>query len=103
MYAIFRSGGKQYKVTPGDIVRVERVAGGPGSTVEFNRVFVVRKENLTVGSPLVENAKVKGTILRNDRDAKVRVLKYKRKKQYRRTIGHRQAFSEVLIQDIVTA
>jgi large subunit ribosomal protein L21 len=103
MYAIFRTGGKQYKVSPGDVVRVERVAGDPGSTVEFNHVFAVRKEKLTVGAPLVENAKVKATILRNERAAKVRVLKYKRKKQYRRTAGHRQPFSEVLIQDIVTA
>ncbi|MGA3167896.1 MAG: 50S ribosomal protein L21 [Terriglobia bacterium] len=103
MYAIFRTGGKQYKVSPGDVVRVERVAGDPGSTVEFNHVFAVRKEKLTVGSPLVEHAKVKAKILRNERDAKVRVLKYKRKKQYRRTAGHRQPFSEVLIQDIVTA
>ena len=103
MYAIFRSGGKQYKVSPGDVVRVERVTGDPGATVEFNHVFAVRKEKLTVGSPLVENAKVQATILRNDRAPKVRVLKYKRKKQYRRTLGHRQAFSEVLIKDIVTA
>jgi large subunit ribosomal protein L21 len=103
MYAIFRAGGKQYKVSPGDVIRVERVAGDPGSTVEFNHVFAVRKEKLAVGSPLVADAKVKGTILRNERASKVRVLKYKRKKQYRRTLGHRQPFSEVLIQDIVTA
>jgi large subunit ribosomal protein L21 len=103
MYAIFRTGGKQYKASPGDIVRVELVAGGPGSTVEFNHVFMVRKDKITLGAPLVENAKVMGTILTNDRSAKVRVLKYKRKKQYRRTIGHRQHFSQVLIQDIVTA
>ncbi len=103
MYAIFRTGGKQYKVSPGDVVRVERVAGEPGSTIEFNHVFAVRKQALTVGEPLVENAMVKGTILRNDRARKVRVLKYKRKKQYRRTLGHRQSFSEVLIREIVTA
>ena len=103
MYAIFRTGGKQYKVSPGDVIRVERVAGDPGSTIEFNHVFAVRRQSLTVGSPLVENAKVKGTILRNDRARKVRVLKYKRKKQYRRTLGHRQPFSEVLIREIVTA
>jgi large subunit ribosomal protein L21 len=103
MYAIFRTGGKQYKVSPGDVVRVERVAGEPGSIIEFNHVFAVRKQTLTVGSPLVDNAKVKATILRNDRARKVRVLKYKRKKQYRRTLGHRQPFSEVLIQEIVTA
>ena len=98
MYAIFRTGGKQYKASPGDVIRVERVAGDPGSTVEFNHVFAVRKEKLTVGAPLVENAKVTGKILTNDRAAKVRVLKYKRKKQYRRTLGHRQHFSQILIQ-----
>ena len=103
MYAIFRTGGKQFKVSPGDVIRVERVAGEPGSAIEFNHVFAVRKENLTLGSPLVENAKVKGTILREARSPRIRVLKYKRKKQYRRTLGHRQPFSEILIQDIVTA
>lgn len=103
MYAIFRTGGKQFKVSPGDLIRVERLPGTPGSTVEFNHVFAVRKESLTLGSPLVENAKVTGTIVGNARAPKVRVLKYKRKKQYRRTTGHRQAFSEVLIKDIVTA
>jgi large subunit ribosomal protein L21 len=102
MYAILRTGGKQYKVSPGDVIRIEEVAGESGSTIEFNHVFAVRKENLVVGSPLVENAKVRGTIVRHDRSPKVRVLKYKRKKQYRRTIGHRQNYSEVLIQDILT-
>jgi large subunit ribosomal protein L21 len=102
MYAIFRTGGKQYKAAPGDVIRVELVKGEPGSTVEFNHVFAVRNEKLTVGSPLVENARVRGTIITHDRAAKVRVLKYKRKKQYRRTLGHRQHFSQVLIQEIVT-
>jgi len=102
MYAIFRTGGKQYKVSPGDVIRVERLPGEPGSQVEFNHVFAVRKETLSVGTPLVENAKVTGTILRNARSPKVRVLKYKRKKQYRRTLGHRQPYSEVEIKDIVT-
>jgi large subunit ribosomal protein L21 len=103
MYAIFRTGGKQYKVSPGDVIRVEQVAGDPGATVEFNHVFAVRGEKLTVGAPLVENAKVTGKILAHSRAAKVRVLKYKRKKQYRRTSGHRQHFSQVLIENIVTA
>ena len=101
MYAIFRTGGKEYKVSPGDVIRVEQLAGEPGATVEFNHVCAVRKEKLSVGSPLVENAKVTGTILRNARSPKVRVLKYKRKKQYRRTLGHRQAFSEVRINEVV--
>jgi large subunit ribosomal protein L21 len=102
MYAIFKTGGKQFKASPGDVIRVEQLPGEPGAHVEFNHVFAVRKEKLTVGAPLVENAKVTGKILANDRAAKVRVLKYKRKKQYRRTIGHRQNYSQVLIQDIVT-
>jgi large subunit ribosomal protein L21 len=102
MYAIFRTGGKQYKVSPGDVIKVERLAGEPGSEIEFNHVFAVRKEGLTVGSPLVENSKVTGTILRNARAPKVRVLKYKRKKQYRRTLGHRQPYSEVRINEIVS-
>lgn len=103
MYAIFRTGGKQYKASPGDVIRVEKLPGEPGAPVEFNHVFAVRKEKLEVGSPLVENAKVTGTILRNARDPRVRVLKYKRKKQYRRTIGHRQPFTEVRIREILTA
>jgi len=103
MYAIFRTGGKQYKASPGDVIRVEKLDGQPGAPVEFNHVFAVRKEKLELGAPLVENAKVTATILRNARTPKVRVLKYKRKKQYRRTIGHRQPFTEIRIQDIVTA
>jgi large subunit ribosomal protein L21 len=101
MYAIFRAGGKQFKASPGDILRVEKLDGEAGSTVEFNHVLAVRRHEVKVGKPLLDNAKVVATILRNDRAPKVRVLKYKRKKQYRRTIGHRQAFSEVQIQDIV--
>ena len=101
MYAIFQTGGKEYKVSPGDLIRVEKLPGTTGSRVEFNRVFAVRKENLTVGTPLVADAKVTGTIVRNARAPKVRVLKYKRKKQYRRTIGHRQDYSAVKIDEIV--
>jgi len=103
MYAIFRTGGRQFKVSPGDVIRVERLPGEPGSQVEFNHVFAVRKEGLSVGTPLVENARVTGVILRNARAPKIRVLKYKRKKQYRRTRGHRQPYSEIQIKEIVTA
>jgi large subunit ribosomal protein L21 len=101
MYAIIRTGGKQYKVSPGDVVRVERLPGEPGAGVEFNHVFAVRKKELVVGTPLVENAVVKATILANERARKIRVLKYKRKKQYRRTAGHRQNYSEIRINEIV--
>jgi len=103
MYAIFRTGGKQYKASPGDLIRVERLPGEPGAEVEFNHVFAVRKDSLTVGVPLVENAKVTATIVRNARAPKIRVLKYKASKQYRRTAGHRQGYSEIRIKDIVSA
>lgn len=103
MYAIFRTGGKEYKVKPGDVVRVEKLPAEPGAGVEFNHVFAVRKQTLVLGSPLVADAKVTGTVLRNGRGRKVRVFKFKASKQYRRTLGHRQDFSEVLIRDIVSA
>ncbi|MGH9326272.1 MAG: 50S ribosomal protein L21 [Terriglobia bacterium] len=100
MYAIFRTGGKQYKASPGDVIRVEKLPGIEGSQVEFNHVFAVRKQELRVGAPLVDGAKIIGVIVRNGKSRKVRVLKYKRKKQYRRTIGHRQSFTEVLVKEI---
>ncbi len=103
MYAVLRTGGKQYKVSPGDVIQVEQLRGEPGSVVEFNHVFAVRKEKLAVGDPLVEGTRVKGTILAHGRAPKVRVLKIKRKKQYRRTAGHRQAFTRVKIDEILTA
>ena len=103
MYAIFRTGGKEYKVSPGDVVRVEKLPAEPGAGVEFNHVFAVRKQALTLGNPLVEGAKVVGTVLRNARSPKVRVLKFKASKQYRRNLGHRQDYSEVKINDIVSA
>src|SRR5689334_22168398 len=100
MYAVFRTGGKEYRVSPGDVVRVEKITGEAGSVVEFNHVLAVRNKSLTLGTPLVQNARVTGVIVRNARKAKVMVLKYKRKKQYRKSTGHRQAFSEVLIKEI---
>lgn len=100
MYAIFRTGGKQYRVTPGDVIRVEALPGQEGATVEFNHVYAVRRKTLRLGSPLIDNAKVTGVILRNQKAKKVLVVKYKRKKQYRRTRGHRQQFTEVLIKSV---
>ncbi len=101
MYAIFQTGGKQYRVAPGDVVRVEKLPGEPGSRVEFQHVYAIRQGELMTGQPLIKGACVRGTIVSHGRAAKVRVLKYKRKKQYRRTLGHRQNFSEVRINEIV--
>ena len=103
MYAIFKTGGKEYKVSPGTVVRVERLTAEAGDGVEFNHVLAVRKETLTLGAPLVANAKVTGKVIRQARAAKVRVFKFKASKQYRKTRGHRQDYSEVLINDIVVA
>ena len=101
MYAVIRSGGKQYRVAPGQTVRLEKVTGDVGSTVEFGDVLVVENEGkFQAGAPLIANAKVLATVLENDRAKKIIVFKKKRKKQYRRTKGHRQDFTAVRIEKI---
>ncbi len=101
MYAIIRTGGKQYRVKPGDVVRVERLAGEVGSTITLEDVLLVSGEgDARVGSPRLEGASVVGTVVAQDRDAKVRVFKYKKRKHYRRTRGHRQSFTAVRIDAV---
>ena len=101
MYAVIRSGGKQYRVVPGQTVRLEKLAGDVGSKVALSEVLLVESEgNLQVGAPLVANATVEGTVVENDRAKKIIVFKKKRKKQYRRTYGHRQDFTAVRIDKI---
>jgi large subunit ribosomal protein L21 len=101
MYAVIRSGGKQYRVAPGQTIRLEKVAGDVGSKVEFGDVLLVESEgNIKVGSPLVANAKIQATVVEHDRAKKILVFKKKRKKQYRRTQGHRQDYTSVRIDSI---
>jgi large subunit ribosomal protein L21 len=101
MYAVIRSGGKQYRVAPGQTIRLERVAGNVGSKVELGNVLLVENDgNIQVGSPLVANAKIQATVLEHDRAKKILVFKKKRKKQYRRTQGHRQDYTSVRIDSI---
>ena len=101
MYAVIRSGGRQYRVTPGQTIRLQRLAGDTGSRVEFGDVLFVENEGtLHVGNPLVANAKIEATVLGSDRSRKIIVFKKKRKKQYRRTKGHRQDFTAVRIEKI---
>ncbi len=101
MYAIIRTGGKQYRVQPGDVVRVERLEGEVGSKVSLGEVLLVAGEGETrVGQPLLDGTTVLGTVLEQDRDAKVRVFKYKKRKHYRRTRGHRQSFTAVRIDAV---
>ena len=100
MYAVVESGGKQYRVSPGEIVKVEKLAGDPGETVQFDRVLAVSGDNGFSAGEAVSGTKVTGTIQQQDRGPKVLVFKFKRKKQYKRTIGHRQAFTAVKIDSI---
>jgi len=101
MYAVIRSGGKQYRVAPGQTIRLEKVAGNVGSKVELGDVLLVENDgNIQVGSPLVANAKIQATVVEHDRAKKILVFKKKRKKQYRRTQGHRQDYTSVRIDSI---
>ena len=102
MYAIIETGGKQYRVAPGDEIRGETVAGDLNAPVEFSRVLAVSKDDgqLLTGAD-VAAARVTGTITANGRGDKVLVFKFKRKKQYKRTTGHRQNFTQVRINEVV--
>jgi large subunit ribosomal protein L21 len=101
MYAVIRSGGKQYRVTPGQTIRLERVPGEPGSRVQLGEVLVVENDGkFQAGSPLLVNARVEATVLEHDRAKKIIVFKKRRKKQYRRTRGHRQDYTAVRIESI---
>ncbi len=98
MYAIIETGGKQYKVAPGEVIRVEKLPGEKGSEVEFRALAVAAdNEPIRAGRQV---ARVTGTILGQGRGEKVIVFKFKRKKQYKRTIGHRQAYTSVKIETI---
>jgi large subunit ribosomal protein L21 len=100
MYAVIKTGGKQYKVTVGDKLKVEKLIAEEGASVALDRVLMVADgENIAVGSPLVETA-VSATVLSHGRGDKIRVFKMKRRKNYRRTQGHRQSFTEIQITSI---
>jgi large subunit ribosomal protein L21 len=101
VYAIVRSGGKQYRVEPGATIRVERLAGPVGEQVTLADVlFLGGGERPRAGSPRLDNVAVVGTILEHGRGEKVRVFKYKKRKHYRRTRGHRQDYTALRIERI---
>ncbi len=100
MYAVIETGGKQYRVTQGEVLRVEKVPGNRGDTVVFDKVLMVGGEKVTTGSPYLEDYVVKATILRQGKAKKIRVFKYKAKSNYRRRYGHRQSFTEIKISSI---
>jgi large subunit ribosomal protein L21 len=101
MYAVILTGGKQYRVKEGDVLSVEKLNLDPGRKAHFDRVLLVEDgETILVGKPVLDNAMVLGLVLENFRDEKVIVFKKKRRKQYRRTRGHRQSLTKVRITRI---
>jgi large subunit ribosomal protein L21 len=101
MYAIVETGGKQYRVEEGAVLKVERVPFAEGTNFSIDRVLLVAKEEgVTVGSPFVEGAQVRATVVSHGKADKVYIFHYRRKKNYRRFRGHRQPFSEIRIESI---
>jgi large subunit ribosomal protein L21 len=99
-YAVIRTGGKQYRVEPGTLLRVERLEGEAGAAVEFTEVLLTAGDAVKVGTPLVDGAIVRGQIVAQGRAKKVLIFKKKRRKNYRRRRGHRQSITTVRVTEI---
>ncbi len=100
MYAVVKTGGKQYKVSEGEYLNIEKVAGEVGETLELSEVLLVGGDEVKVGTPVVPGAKIKAQIVAQDKAKKVLVFKSKRRKNYRKKYGHRQPFTRVKIAAI---
>jgi len=100
MYAVIQTGGKQYRVEPGQKLRVERLPGNPGETVSFDQVLLVGGDSPKIGRPILSGASVSAEIVAHDRARKIIVFKLRRRKNYRRKQGHRQPYTELKITDI---
>jgi len=104
MYAIVETGGKQYKVTQGQRFRVERLPAEPGETVNLDAVqMIVDEKGVQAGTPTVDGAAVRCKVMAHGRGKKIRIIKFKRRKKYRRRNGHRQDYTELLVEDIGSA
>lgn len=102
MYAVMKTGGKQYKVTPGNTLKIEKIEADVGASVDFDNVLMVAQgEDIRVGAPHVEGGKIVATVLNQGRGKKVKILKFKRRKHHLKRMGHRQAFTEVVITSIM--
>jgi len=99
-YAVIRTGGKQYRVSEGETLRIEKLPGDVGSSITFGEVLLLGGDSLQLGKPLVSGASVTGTIVAQDRAKKIIVFKMRRRKNYRRKNGHRQWYTEVKITGI---
>ncbi|MBZ4687266.1 MAG: large subunit ribosomal protein [Clostridia bacterium] len=101
MYAIIETGGKQYKVREGDVIRIEKLNANDGDKVNFDKVLaIVNGDDTKFGTPSIEGAKVEATVQKQGKGKKIIIFKYKPKKNYRRKQGHRQPFTEVKIEKI---
>ena len=101
MYAVIATGGKQYRVTEGETLKVEKIAGEEGSDIELEQVLMVADgENIQVGTPLLEKGTVTAKILAHGRGKKVEIVKFRRRKHHRKQMGHRQSFTEIEVTKI---
>jgi large subunit ribosomal protein L21 len=100
MYAVIKTGGKQYKVAQGDKLRIEKLPASVGDTVTFDEVLLIGGDALKIGAPLVAGAKVEAKVIAQDRAKKIIVFKFRRRKNYRRKNGHRQPFTALEITGI---
>jgi large subunit ribosomal protein L21 len=100
MYAVIKTGGKQYRVAAGDVIKVEKLDGEVGQTVDFDQVLMVGGDEATIGAPTVKGAKVTAEVLEQGKADKVLIFKKKRRQNYRRTRGHRQHQTVLRISDI---
>ena len=104
MYAVIKTGGKQYKVAAGDKLRVEKLAGEVGAIVVIDKVLLLNDGvETTIGAPLIDGATVSATVVSHGRADKVMIFKFRRRKHYRKTQGHRQSYTDLLIGDILAA
>ena len=103
MYAIIRTGGKQFKISPGDTIKVERLKADEGARIDLKEVLMIADgENVTLGTPCIQGASVTAEVKAQGRGPKIKIVKFKRRKHYKRQAGHRQAYTELAITGIKT-
>lgn len=101
MYAVIATGGKQYKVSKGDVIRVEKLGAEPGDDVKFDKVLLVADgDSIDIGAPYIEGGNVSAKVQANGRGKKIKIMKFNRRKHHQKETGHRQDFTEVEIVDI---
>lgn len=101
MYAVIESGGKQHRVEPGEVLKLEKLDVSAGDTIDFEKVMMIGEgSDVIIGAPYVKGGKVTAEVVRHGRGDKITVIKMKRRKHYRRQAGHRQWFTEVMIKEI---